>query len=174
MSTRINQYVSVVCAGAIGAAVALYLRDPGFSEEFARAAITFGLISTLAQALRYRTSRESSGSLSFIPLLASMAIAPHWVSVVAVGLAALAAQIFTKKTTLKAVFNTAQSVLSTSLGIFAYLAVGGRPLQNIGESGSLSLFALFLVFSLTNSICVAGAVGIVSGRSSGRSGRRIH
>lgn len=167
MSTRINQYVSVVCAGAIGAAVALYLRDPAFSEEFARAAITFGLISTLAQALRYRTSRESSGSLSFIPLLASMAIAPHWVSVVAVGLAALTTQIFTKKTTLKAVFNTAQSVLSTSLGIFAYLAVGGRPLQNIGESGSLSLFALFLVFSLTNSICVAGAVGIVSGRSIG-------
>ena len=164
MSTRINQYVSVVCAGAIGAAVALYLRDPGFSEEFARAAITFGLISTLAQALRYRTSRESSGSLSFIPLLASAAIAPHWVSVVAVGLAALAAQIFTKKTKLKALFNTAQSVLSTSLGIFAYLAVGGRPLHNIGESGSLSLFALFLVFSLTNSVCVAAAVGIVSSR----------
>jgi HD-GYP domain-containing protein (c-di-GMP phosphodiesterase class II) len=166
MRTRINQYVAVVVAGAIGAGVALFLRDPTFSREFARAAITFGLISTLAQALRYRTSRDSSGSLSFIPLLASAAIAPHWMSVVAVGLSALAAQIFTKKAPLKAVFNTAQSVLSTSVGIVAYLALGGRPLHDIGESGSLSLFALFLVFFLTNSMCVAGAVGIVSSRQS--------
>jgi putative nucleotidyltransferase with HDIG domain len=166
MSVRIHQYVAVVSVGAIGAGVALFLQDPSFSPEFARAAITFGLISILAQALRYRTSSESSGSLSFIPLLASAAIAPHWMCVVAVGLSALSAQIVTKKAPLKAIFNTAQSVLSTSLGIVAYLSMGGRPLHNIGESGSLSLFALFLVFSLTNSICVAGAVGIASGRHS--------
>jgi putative nucleotidyltransferase with HDIG domain len=166
MSVRIHQYVAVVSAGAIGAGIALFLQDPSFSREFARAAITFGLISILSQALRYRTSSESSGSLSFIPLLASAAIAPHWMCVVAVGFSALSAQIVTKKTPVKAIFNTAQSVLSTSLGIVAYLALGGRPLHNIGESSSLSLFALFLVFSLTNSICVAGAVGIASGRHS--------
>ncbi|MDP9201257.1 MAG: HD-GYP domain-containing protein [Gemmatimonadota bacterium] len=166
MSIRIHQYVAVVSAGAIGAGVTLFLQDPSFSREYARAAITFALISILTQALRYRTSSESSGSLSFIPLLASAAIAPHWMCVVSVGLSALTAQIVTKKTPLKALFNTAQSILSISLGIVAYLAMGGRPLHNIGESGSLSLFALFLVFSLTNSICVAGAVGLVSGRPS--------
>ena len=133
-------------------------------QDYARASLTFGMISMLAEALRYQTSRESTGSLSFIPLLASAAIAPHWLCVLAIGLAALSAQLFTKKSALKATFNTAQAVLSASLGILAYLAVGGRPLQRIGDSGSLSLFALFLVFSLTNSVCVAGAVGIVSAR----------
>jgi HD-GYP domain-containing protein (c-di-GMP phosphodiesterase class II) len=164
MSTRIHQYVAVVTAGAIGAAVALFLRDPTIPQEYARASLTFGMISMLAEALRYQTSRESTGSLSFIPLLASAAIAPHWLCVAAVGMAALTAQVFTKRAPLKATFNTAQAVLSAALGIVAYLAVGGRPLHNIGDSGSLSLFALFLVFSLTNSVCVAGAVGIVSGR----------
>jgi HD-GYP domain-containing protein (c-di-GMP phosphodiesterase class II) len=164
MSNRINQYVAVVALGALGAAIALFLRDSSVPQEYARASLTFGMISMLAEALRYQTSRESTGSLSFIPLLASAAIAPHWLSAVGVGLAALAAQVFTKKSPLKAVFNTAQAVLSASLGILAYLATGGRPLHQIGDSGSISLFALFLVFSLTNSVCVAGAVGIASGR----------
>lgn len=164
MSTRINQYVAVVAIGAVGAVVALYLRDSTIPSEYARASLTFGLISMLAEALRYQTSRESTGSLSFIPLLASAAIAPHWLSALGVGLAALAAQVFTKKSPLKATFNTVQAVLSASLAILAYLATGGKPLHQIGDSGSLSLFALFLAFSLTNSVCVAGAVAIASGR----------
>jgi HD-GYP domain-containing protein (c-di-GMP phosphodiesterase class II) len=166
MANRINQYVAVVCLGAIGAAFALALRDPSVSTEYARASITFGLISMLAQALAYRTGRESSGSLSFIPLLASAAIAPHWLCVIAVGFSALSAQVLATKTPVKALFNTGQSVLSSSLGILSYLALGGRPLHDIGESSSLSLIGLFLVFSLTNSICVAGAIGISSGRHS--------
>jgi HD-GYP domain-containing protein (c-di-GMP phosphodiesterase class II) len=166
MNSRINHYVAVVSIGAVASSVALFLQDTSVSGEYARASITFGLISLLAQALAYRTGRESSGSLAFIPLLASAAIAPHWSCVVAVGLSAFVAQVLAGKTVLKAVFNTGQSVLSTSLAIFAYVFLGGHPLHAIGESSSLSLIALFLVFSLTNSVCVAGAVGIASGRQS--------
>jgi putative nucleotidyltransferase with HDIG domain len=164
MSGRINQYVGVVCAGAVGAGLAVFLRDPSVSGEYARASITFGLISMLAQALAYQTGRESSGSLSFIPLLASAAIAPHWLCVVSVACSALCAQVMARRTPVKAIFNTGQAMLSTSLGIVAYLTFGGRPLHGIGESSSLSLIALFLIFSLTNSVCVAGAVAISSGR----------
>jgi putative nucleotidyltransferase with HDIG domain len=166
MSTRIHEYVTVVCTAAVAAAVAVFLRDTELSHEYAQAAITFGLISLMAQVLSYRSSRSSSGSLSFIPILASMSIAPHWISVVTVGGSSLAAQILARRTPIKAVFNTAHAILSASLAIFAYLAVGGRPLHNIGESASLPLFALFLVFSLTNSVCVSGAIGIASGRVS--------
>jgi putative nucleotidyltransferase with HDIG domain len=70
-----------------------------------------------------------------------------------------------KKSPIKAAFNTAQQSLSVSLGILAYLALGGTALSKIQDSSSLSLFGLFLVFFLTNSICVAGAVGMVSGRN---------
>jgi len=165
MGNRITRYVVLVCAAAIGAVIALYQSDPTFSPQFARAALTFGLISILAQLLSYRTSRESSGSLSFIPVLATAAIAPHWVSVVAVCASALAAQFLAKKNLLKTVFNASQESLSIALAIIAYRLLGGTPLRSIGESGSLSLFALFLVFFTTNSICVSGALGIVGDRS---------
>jgi len=165
MNRAIKQYVTLVCIAALSSSVVLFLRDSELPTEFLRAAITFGLISTLAQALRYRTGNEASGSLSFIPVLASAAIAPHWISVVSVALASLAAQILARKPLLKVVFNTAQNPLSLALGIVAYRTFGGQPLHSIGESSSLSLFALFLVFFLTNSICVSGAVGIVSGRN---------
>lgn len=165
MNKRIGRYVALVCVAAIGAGIALYLREPYFSVAFANAAITFGLISVMAQLLSYRTGRSSTGSVSFIPVLASAAIAPHWVSVLAVIASSLTGQIVAKRNRLRTIFNPAQEALSLALAILAYRAFGGAPLHSIGESGSLSLFALFLVFFLTNSVCVSGALGIVGERS---------
>jgi len=105
------------------------------------------------------------GSVSFIPVLASAAIAPHWVSVAIVAAASLTGQIVAKRDRIRAIFNAAQESLSLSLAILAYLAIGGIPLRSIAESSSASLFALFLVFFATNSICVSGALGIVGDRN---------
>jgi len=85
---------------------------------------------------------------------------------VSVALASLAAQLLARKTFVRTVFNSSQSALSLAIAIVAYRALGGQPLHHIGESGSLSLFALFLVFFSVNSICVSGALGIVNGRNS--------
>jgi HD-GYP domain-containing protein (c-di-GMP phosphodiesterase class II) len=164
MQAQISRYVTLVSAAAVGTAAVLYMRDPGFNAEFARAALTFGMISVLANVLTHKTSSDATGSLSFIPVLASAAIAPHWLTAVVVAAAALAAQLFARRTALKSLFNVAQECFAISLAIFAYLSLGGVPLHHIGESGSLSLFALFIVFFLTNSICVSGALGIVNGR----------
>jgi putative nucleotidyltransferase with HDIG domain len=165
MNKRIARYVALVCVAAIGAGFALYLREPDFSVPFANAAVTFGLISVLAQLLSYNTGRSSTGSVSFIPVLASAAIAPHWVSVLAVVGSSLTGQIVAKRNRLRTIFNPAQEALSLALAILAYRAFGGAPLHSIGESGSLSLFALFLVFFVTNSVCVSGALGIVGERN---------
>jgi HD-GYP domain-containing protein (c-di-GMP phosphodiesterase class II) len=166
MVSGIKQYVTLVTLAAVAGGAALYMRDPTLPVDFARAALTFGMISALAQVLRYRTGSGGSGSLSFIPVLASAAIAPHWISVVSVALASLAAQLLARKTFVRTVFNSSQSALSLAIAIVAYQALGGQPLHHIGESGSLSLFALFLVFFSINSICVSGALGIVNGRNS--------
>jgi HD-GYP domain-containing protein (c-di-GMP phosphodiesterase class II) len=166
MVSGIKQYVTLITLAAVASGAALYMRDPTLPVDFARAALTFGMISALAQVLRYRTGSGGSGSLSFIPVLASAAIAPHWISVVSVALASLAAQLLARKTFVRTVFNSSQSALSLAIAIVAYRALGGQPLHHIGESGSLSLFALFLVFFSVNSICVSGALGIVNGRNS--------
>jgi HD-GYP domain-containing protein (c-di-GMP phosphodiesterase class II) len=165
MQKQIARYVSLVFLAAVGTLAALYLRDPKLDSAFAQAAITFGVISVLANLLSHKTSGDAAGSLSFIPVLASAAIAPHWVTAVFVAGAAFAAQIMARKGVLKTVFNVAQEGFAISLAILAYLALGGTPLHSIGESGSLSLFALFLVFFVTNSVCVSGALGIVNAKN---------
>ena len=75
--TRISRYVSLVCIAALGAGFVLFRQDPTFSISFAQAALTFGFIGVLAQLFSYRTGRGSMGSVSFIPVLASAAVAPH-------------------------------------------------------------------------------------------------
>jgi putative nucleotidyltransferase with HDIG domain len=165
MPAQISRYVTLVSAAAVGTVAALYLRDPALNSDFARAALTFGMISVLANVLTHKTSSDATGSLSFIPVLASAAIAPHWFTAVVVAAAALAAQIFARRSALKSIFNVAQECFAISLAIFAYRSLGGIPLHKISESGSLSLFALFIVFFITNSVCVSGALGIVNGRT---------
>jgi putative nucleotidyltransferase with HDIG domain len=165
MNSPIVRYVSLVVLAALGASFVLFVTDPGFNADFARAAVTFGLISVLAQLLSYRTGGSSTGSVSFIPVLASAAISPHWVSVVAVVASSLTGQIVAKRNKLRTIFNPAQEAFALALAILAYRWLGGVPLHRIADSSSLSLFALFLVFFTTNSICVSGALGIVGQRS---------
>ena len=164
MRFGLKQYVAFVAFASLVSGAVLFLQDPSFSPVYARAALTFGLIATLAQALSYQTGVESDGSLSFIPILASAAIAPHWMSVVCVAGASLAAQLLAHKPFIKIVFNSAQNALSIALGIIAYVATGGLPLRHISESSSISLFALFLVFFATNSLCVSIVIGLASAR----------
>lgn len=166
MFSRIQQYVALVCLAAIGAAAALYIQDPVFDAGFARAAASFGLISILAHLLSHKMTKETTGSLSFIPVLASAAIAPHWTTVLAVGISAVVEQLVVKRQPVKIIFNTAQQAFAVALAILAYRALGGQALTSISQSGSISLFALFLVFFLANSICVSGAIGITSGANS--------
>jgi len=163
--SRITRYVSLICLAAIGAVLALFVQDQSFSLPFAQAALTFGFIGVLTQVFSYRTISGSTASVSFIPFLASAAIAPHWVTVVVVAAACLAGQLAAKRDLIRTVFNTAQESFALALAILAYEALGGIPLHSIGESSSLSLFALFLVFFVTNSFCVSGALGIVSHRN---------
>ena len=166
MFSRIQQYVTLVCLAAFGAAAALFIQAPVFDPGFARAAASFGLISILAHLLSHKMTKETSGSLSFIPVLASAAIAPHWTTVLAVGISAVVEQLVVKRQPLKIIFNTAQQSFAVALAILAYRALGGQALTSISQSGSISLFALFLVFFLANSICVSGAIGITSGANS--------
>jgi putative nucleotidyltransferase with HDIG domain len=165
MNSRIVRYVSLVVIAALGGSFVLFTTDPTFNADFARAALTFGVISVLAQLLSYRTGVGPTGSVSFIPVLASAAIAPNWVSVLAVLASSLTGQIVAKRNLLRTIFNPAQEALALALAILAYRAFGGVPLHRIADSGSLSLFALFLVFFTTNSLCVSGALGIVGDRS---------
>ena len=154
------------CAAASIGAGSLYFCKIPFFRHWLRERRSLWIDKHPSSSAQISDGSEASGSLSFIPVLASAAIAPHWVSVVAVALRILAAQVLARKTFLKTVFNRHQEcACARACDNFAYSAVGELPLRRIGDSGSLSLFALFLVFFLTNSICVSGAIGIANGKN---------
>src|SRR5438105_14797697 len=108
MNSPIVRYVALVVVAALGASFVLFVTDSAFNPDFARAALTFGAISVLAQLLSYRTGRSSTGSVAFIPVLASAAIAPHWVTVIAVVASSFAVLVVAKRTTLIPIFIAAQ------------------------------------------------------------------
>src|SRR5205085_5077337 len=110
--SRIVRYVLLVGVAAVFGGVVVFLENPTFSVSFAQAALTFGFIGVLTKLFSYRTGRGSIGSVSFIPVLASAAIAPHWVSVVVVAASSLTGQIVAKRDWVRAIFNSAQETLS--------------------------------------------------------------
>ncbi|SRR6266542_3367855 len=160
--TKIERYIFVVTAAAIAAGVSLYVQEPLIPPGFLRVALVFGSISLLARLLNHQIGKERTGSLAFIPMLASAAMAPHWVTMVAVTLAALVEQLLSRKEWQKTVFNTSQYSLSIAAAILAYRGAGGAPLQNIGEATAATLMLLFLVFLVSNSVSVSGVVAIAT------------
>ncbi len=160
MKLPIHRYVLGVFAAAVFAAAGLYSQEPVLPDQYLRAALVFGSIALLARLLRHRTGKETQSSIAFIPVLASATVAPHWITMVVGVTAALTEQLISGKGWQKTTFNASQYALSLALGIMAYKATGGEPLQNIGQSTAISLIALFLVFLLVNSGSVSGAVAI--------------
>ncbi|MBA3644549.1 MAG: HD-GYP domain-containing protein [Gemmatimonadaceae bacterium] len=161
--SKIERYVFAIAAAAVTAAAVLYSRSPSVTSEFVRVAIVFGSISLLARTLSHRIAKHTSGSLAFIPMLAGAAMAPSWTIVVSAALSAVVEQIIARKEWRKTLFNTAQYALSVAVAVLAYHAAGGRALHSIGEATAASLIILFLVFFLTNSLCVSGAISISTG-----------
>lgn len=160
--TKIERYVIGVVTTATVVGAALYLNSPESHSAYWRVAVVFGSISLLARLLSHRIGKETTGSLAFIPMLASATMAPGWETMIAVAVSVLVGQIVAREGWKKTLFNASQYSLSIAAAIFAYQSFGGVPLRHIGEATAGSFMLSFAVFLLVNSACVSGAVAIVT------------
>jgi signal transduction histidine kinase len=130
------------------------------------------LISLLAESLWLSTitgkAMESMASTVDLSLLVLLGFKPAvWIVAVAF---ALANVVFSRRVWYKAVFNAGQNVLSLAAAGLVYEALGGRPLAPIGLSGYhgvaliLPWTAATLVYFVTNTLFVSGAVALSTGR----------
>ncbi len=167
MSNRVRTYVAVITALAIGATVTVYSSDRALSFPFLQAATVFALLSAVCEMLAYKkAARSESGSIAFLPILASVVVAPGWITVVTVALATTGVQIANKRAPIKALFNVAQVTLWVALGVLVYRQLGGHTLLDRSTSFNLVAFAaILLVFAVLNSAAVAGAIAISEGES---------
>jgi putative nucleotidyltransferase with HDIG domain len=158
----------VLSVVAVLSILALSQLDQLASVAALRLAVFFVAIGFAAQFLSYNTGRAIAGSISLIPYAAAVIVAPHLLTVVAVVLSELAAQVFHRRPLIKSTFNVVQVALSFSLAVLAYLQVGGYSFLELKGAGFLqSLRALFVpclilvaVVNLVNSFSVSAAVAV--------------
>src|SRR5687768_16653622 len=161
MPSRIRIYVSTLSLLAIAAAAKVYMIAPDVGSGFVRAAAVFATLSAICEMMAWKkAARSESGSISFLPILAAVIVAPHWVTVAAVTIATLAVQIANRRVLIKAVFNVVQIVICVSLAILVYTALGGQPLIAEARPKLFAFVAILLVFVVVNSGALAGAIAL--------------
>jgi len=166
MFNRIRIYVGSLIGLAALAAASVYAVSPPFTWEQGRAALCFAALGAVCGLLEYKkVARSESGSIAFLPILASVVVAPTWVTVLGVGLATAFVEIATRRALIKGVFNVSQAVLWVSLAVLTYTGLDGHSiLAPEFDFSFLAFSSALLVFAVVNSGALAGAIAISEGR----------
>lgn len=162
MPDRIRIYVGSLVVAAILAATWVVAISPPVTWMWAKAAICFGALSAICGLLQYqKVARNEAGSIAFLPILASILVAPHWVTIVAVGIATAFVEIASKRALIKGIFNVAQPIMWASVAILSYRALGGTSVLDPGSQlRFLPFVSTLVIFALLNSAAFAGAIAI--------------
>jgi hypothetical protein len=160
-----NTIVVITAVLGFASVVALYVLDPVVDPKELSAAIAFAVFSVFGALMPYALAERVSGAATFVTFIASVVLAPSWVSVVgAVGVVTLV-QILHRAAPIKLIFNVAQHALTLSCCVAAYALSGARGAVFGGEISPLGLISAFLAFFVANSIAVAAVVSADSQRS---------
>src|SRR5687768_689242 len=162
MEKRIRLYVASIVAVALIAGAVVFALSPELTWVWAKAAICFAALSAVCGLMQYqKVARNEAGSIAFLPILASILVAPHWITVLAVGAAHAVVEILSKRALIKAIFNVAQPVMWVSIATLSYWGLGGGSILQPGAELKFLPFASTLfVFALLNSAAFAGAIAI--------------
>jgi hypothetical protein len=166
MSNRIRIYVGsvVILAGLSFGWV--YTLTPTLDAVSLKAAIWFGALSAVSGLLAYKkAARRESGSIAFLPMLASVIIAPSWGTVAAVGIATLIVEVVSKRVPIKATFNVAQAMFWVAVAVLGYRYFGGTALRESAEVKYPAFLAALASFAFLNSAALAGVIAISEGKS---------
>lgn len=166
MSNRIRIYVGslVVLAGLTFAWV--YVLNPTLDAASLKAAVWFGALTAVSGLLAYKkAARRESGSVSFLPMLASVIVAPSWITIAAVGVATLFVEIVSKRVPIKATFNVAQAVFWVGVAVLGYRYLGGQPLRASVAVSYPAFIAALCAFAFLHSAALAGVISISEGKT---------
>lgn len=180
---RITSYVGAVTVTAVALLAVLDWGALAIPSEHVPGLVALVILGLVSESLSVRTAVSGSGgtfTITFIPLLTGVILfGPDVAVLLFLSVGVVAEFVVHKKPAVKATFNSAQYVISASLGGLAYKALASSPALG-GQPGSETLFskppvqptALVLafvgfgiVFLALNHALVAGAIAL-SRRSS--------
>jgi putative nucleotidyltransferase with HDIG domain len=171
MSWTIKRYVAVVVTLALAAGVQAYVHTTNPSKSDIQAALCFAAVGLLAHLLAYSKVGGGGGSISFLPCLTAILLAPNWFTVLAVASSMGLAEIWARRTPIKSAFNVAQMGLATSSSVLAFNALGGSALAlssdfSVDSPHRLLTYAIAAsTFLGVNTLAVSIAIAISENRN---------
>ena len=165
MSNRIRAYVGSFVVLAAATFFWVYDVSPDLNRTATRGALWFAALAAISGLAAYKKgARRETGSIAFLPMLASVIVVPSWITVVCLGVSILIVEVASRRVFIKAVFNVAQAMFWVACAILAYHYLGGRPLAS-GTSVNYVAFAATLAsFAFLHSGALAGAISISEGK----------
>lgn len=153
---------------AVAAFVAVVWGDPNLSPNAVVLSLALAAIGLGAQLLSYNAARAAAGSIALIPFAGAALVAPHSISVVGVVTAELVVQFVHRRSTLKSVFNLAQSALGIAAGILAFrfletdgfIASASLPFYEVALNLLVPTALLVGTMLVVNTLSVSGAIAV--------------
>jgi putative nucleotidyltransferase with HDIG domain len=165
---RIKTYVQVVTLLALVAGIVMYRTlPPGPHSTFAILG-TLGALALTADLLGFLLPGGVTGSISFIPYITAVTLAPDSGSLGAIVATGAIAQLSRERSAQKLVFNASQLALTYGAAILSYRALGGVSLLDMRDLsvadvtlaiGRAMTIAYLVVFVL-NGVLVSNAVAL--------------
>jgi hypothetical protein len=166
MTNRIRVYVGSLVVLAAGTFAWVYEISFDLNRTTLKGALWFAALAAVSGLLAYKkAARRETGSVAFLPMLASVIVAPSWITVACLGAATVVVEVAARRVLIKAVFNVAQAMFWVACAVLAYHYLGGEPLT-VGAAIYYPAFvAALAVFAFLHSSALAGAISISEGKS---------
>ena len=139
-NTRTRNYVTLVVTAAICSAAALIVVAPNIEQSSIDSTALLCGLALVAEAMGLAFSKSVTGSLAFIPYLASIIVAPNWMTLL--GVTAVRLLFERRRETIKAIFNVAAHAFTIAATILLYRALGGQPVAGLRNSSLLDISRL--------------------------------
>ncbi len=166
MFNRIRIYVGGLVVLAAITSAWVYDLSPAVDGASFKAANWFGLLCGVSGLLAYKKAAlRQTGSIAFLPMLASVVVAPSWVTIACLGLATCLVEIAAKRAVIKATFNIAQAIFWVGIAILAFRYLGGEALRASGVIGYPAFIGALAAFAFVHSAALAGVISISEDKS---------
>jgi len=166
-SERTHTYVTAIVAASLLATVAVRVSGQAVTAADWAASAFFGSLVLIAFLLRYEGSKSgATGTITFLPAIAGIVVAPVYTTVLAVGISTLIGELASRKPTIRVVFNTAQFALTAAASALAVTSIRSIPLPSLA-SAVLQVVISAIIFQIVNTATVAGVIAISSRRTIG-------
>ncbi|HKY97589.1 MAG TPA: HD-GYP domain-containing protein [Gemmatimonadaceae bacterium] len=166
MSIRIRVYVTSLVLLASATFAWVYRLAPELTRTSLKAAVWFALLALVSGLAAYKKgARRETGSIAFLPMLASVIVAPSWITVACLGAATVVVEAAARRVPIKGIFNVAQAMFWVACAILAYRYMGGAPLAQPTRVNYAAFAVALAAFAFLHTSALAGAISISEGKS---------